>query len=156
MVFHIEAGATILGSTNLADYQDVLDMERKKKGQWHAALIVGSEISYVEISGRGIVNGNNVFNPDGEERMRGPHAIFFNKSDGISIRDIFVKDAGNYAHIMDGCTNGSLRGVIVTGGWDGIDLFNCKNWLITDCQFMTGDDSIAGADGKRLLFPIAP
>ena len=92
----------------------------------------GNEINNIEISGHGIVDGNNVFNSKGEEEMRGPHAIFFNKSENITIRDIFVKDASNYAHIMQGCRNGSLRGVRVEGGWDGIDLFDCKNFLITD------------------------
>lgn len=151
MVFHLEAGAMILGSKNMEDYQDVLDMEGKNISQWHAALIEGHNINNIEISGRGVVNGNNVFNPHGEEKMRGPHAIFFNKCDGVSVRDIFVKDAGNYAHLMDGCTNSSLRGVTVTGGWDGIDLFDCKNFLITDCQFMTGDDSIAGGGWEKVV-----
>lgn len=151
MVFQIEAGATILGSKNMTDYQDVLDLERKNKNQWHSAIIVGNGISNIEISGHGIVNGNNVFNPDGEEEMRGPHAIYFYKSEDITIRDIFVKDASNYAHIMEECSNGSFRGVRVTGGWDGIDLFNCRNFLITDCQFTTGDDCVAGGGWEKVV-----
>ena len=144
IIFNIEAGATILGSSNISDYQGIQDVERKGRSQWYAAILVGDKISNIEISGHGIIDGNNVFNPEGEEEMRGPHAICFNKSDEITIRDIFVKDASNYAHIMEGCTNGTIRGVRVSGGWDGIDLFNCKNFLITDCQFTTGDDCVAG------------
>jgi hypothetical protein len=151
MVFHIAAGGTILGSKNLNDYQGIEDVERKGRSQWYSALIVGDKISNVEISGHGVINGNNVFNPKGEEEMRGPHAIFFNKSQDISIRDIYVKDASNYAYIMEGCTNGSLRGVRVTGGWDGIDLFNCKNFLITDCRFETGDDCVAGGGWEKVV-----
>ena len=151
MVFHIGAGATILGSTNLADYQDVVESKDSKRGPWHAAIIVGNEINNIEISGHGVVDGNNVFNPKGEEEMRGPHAIFFNKSENITISDIFVKDAANYAYIMEGCNNGSLHGVRVTGGWDGIDLFNCKNFLITDCQFATGDDCVAGGGWENIV-----
>jgi hypothetical protein len=151
MVFRIDTGATILGSNNLSDYQGVEDVERKGRSQWYSAIIVGDKISNIEISGHGIIDGNNVFNPKGEEEMRGPHAIFFNKSHDISIRDIYVKDAGNYAHIMEGCTNGSLKGVRVTGGWDGIDLFNCKNFLITDCRFETGDDCVAGGGWEKVV-----
>jgi hypothetical protein len=151
MVFHIEAGATILGSKNLSDYQGVEDVERKGRSQWYTALITGDKVNNIEISGNGVVNGNNVFNPDGEEEMRGPHAIFINKSEDITIRDIFVKDAGNYAHLIEGCTNGSLRDVRVSGGWDGVDLFNCKNFLITDCQFTTGDDCVAGGRWENVL-----
>lgn len=151
MVFHIEAGATILGSNNLTDYQGTQDVERQGRSQWYSAIIVGDKISNIEISGLGIIDGNNVFNPDGEEEMRGPHAIFFNKSENITIRDIFVKDASNYAHIMEGCNNGTLRSVRVSGGWDGIDLFNCKNFLITDCRFETGDDCVAGGGWEKVM-----
>ena len=151
MIFHIEAGATILGSKNPDDYQGVEDVERKGRSQWYASLIIGDKISNTGITGNGVVNGNNVFNKDGEEEMRGPHAIFFNKSDGITIKDIFVKDASNYAHLMEGCTNGSIRGVRVSGGWDGIDLFSCRNFLITDCGFSTGDDCIAGGGWEKVV-----
>jgi hypothetical protein len=151
MVFHIEAGATILGTNDLTDYQGTEDVERKGRSEWYSALIVGDKISNIEISGRGIINGNNVFNPDGEEEMRGPHVIFFNKSENITIRDIFVKDASNYAHIMEGCINGTISGVRVSGGWDGVDLFNCKNFLITDCQFATGDDCVAGGGWEKVV-----
>ena len=151
IVFRIEAGATILGSKNLSDYKSTDDVELKGRSQWYTALITGDRISNIEISGHGVVDGNNVFNPGGEEEMRGPHAIFFNKSEDITIRDIFVKDASNYAHIMEGCTNGSIRGVRVSGGWDGIDLFDCRNFLITDCQFMTGDDCVAGGGWEEIM-----
>lgn len=149
VVFHITAGATILGSKNLADYQSVQDEERSS--QWFSSLILGESVSNVEISGHGVVNGNNVSNPKGEEEMRGPHAIIFHKSEDITIKDIFVKDAGNYAHLLEGCTNGSLRGVRVSGGWDGIDLFECSNFLITDCQFTTGDDCVAGGGWENIV-----
>ena len=151
IIFNIEAGATILGSSNISDYQGIQDVERKGRSQWYAAILVGDKISNIEIAGHGIIDGNNVFNPEGEEEMRGPHAICFNKSDEITIRDIFVKDASNYAHIMEGCTNGTIRGVRVSGGWDGIDLFNCKNFLITDCQFTTGDDCVAGGGWEKVV-----
>jgi polygalacturonase len=99
IVFRIEAGATILGSKNLYDYKSADDMDLKWRSQWYTALISGDRISNIEISGHGVIDGNSVFNPGGEEEMRGPHAIFFNKSEDITIRDIFVKDASNYAHI---------------------------------------------------------
>jgi len=61
LVLHIDAGATILGSNNLTDYEGVEDVELKKRGQWYTSLIVGYKISNIEISGHGVINGNNVF-----------------------------------------------------------------------------------------------
>lgn len=52
---------------------------------------------------------------------------------------------------MEDCSSGNLRGVPVTGGWDGIDLFDCKYFIITDCHFMTGDDCVVGGDWERVV-----
>jgi hypothetical protein len=144
-------GATILGSKNLKDYQDVLDPARKLASQYHAALLEGHDLRNVAITGRGTIDGNYVFNPQGAENMRGPHAIFFNKCEGISIQDIFVTGASNFAHLLDGCSNVSIRGVTVAGGWDGLHLLNCKNIIVTDCGFQTGDDCIAGGGWERVV-----
>jgi hypothetical protein len=162
---HLDGGATLLGSKDLKDYDDIFNPERnvptlhpapgrpiRKNGfLWHAALVVGHDLRNVSITGRGTIDGNKVFNPLGEESARGPHAVFFSKCEGILIRDLFVKDASNYAHLMEDCSGVNLRAVTVTGGWDGIDLFNCKDIIITDCHFMTGDDCVAGGGWERLM-----
>lgn len=151
LTVYLDPGATILGSKNLKDYVDILDPDNKDARQWHLALFEGHDIRNITITGRGTVDGNKVFNPSGEEKMRGPHAIFFSKCEGILVQDIFVKDAGNYAHLMEGCSSGSVRGVTVTGGWDAIDLFDCKDFIITDCHFTTGDDCVAGGGWERVV-----
>jgi polygalacturonase len=150
LTLYLDAGATILGSKNLKDYEDVV-RKAGHSADWHAALLEGHDLHNVAITGRGVVDGNKVFNPDGEEHMRGPMAIFFHKCDGISVQDIYVKDAANYAHLMDDCSNGNVRGVTVTGGWDAIHLLNCKDFIITDCRFMTGDDCVAGGGWERVV-----
>jgi polygalacturonase len=161
----LDAGATLLGSKDMKDYDDIFNPERKvptlspapdrpirtEGFLWHAALIEGHDLRNVAITGRGTIDGNKVFNPMGEESARGPHAIFFSKCEGILIQDIFVKDASNYAHLMENCSSGNLRGVTITGGWDGIDLFNCKDIIITDCHFMTGDDCVAGGGWEQVM-----
>ena len=159
---YLDAGATILGSKDLNDYEDIFNPERKmpaiRPGMpkpdsflWHAAVVEGHDLRNVAITGRGTIDGNKVFNPNSENFARGPHAIFFSKCEGISIQGIFVKDASNYAHLMEDCSVGNLRGVTVTGGYDGIDMFNCKDFIITDCHFMTGDDCVAGGGWERVV-----
>lgn len=150
LIVRLEAGATILGSKDLADYEDVVNAG-SRYSLWHAALIEGHGLRNVAIMGRGTIDGNNVFNGNGEEQMRGPHAIFFRNCERILVQDIHVKDAANYAHLMEGCSGGTVRGVSVTGGWDGIDLFDCKDFVITDCHFRTGDDCVAGGGWERVV-----
>jgi hypothetical protein len=155
LTLYLSAGATILGSKNLNDYEDVVDERRSQWSaafrQWHAALLEGHDLRNVAITGRGVIDGNKVFDPQGEEKMRGPHAILFYQCEGISIQDIFVKDAANYAHRIEGCSSGNMRGVTVTGGWDGVNLWNCKDFIVTDCHFMSGDDCVSGGGWERVV-----
>jgi hypothetical protein len=106
-------------------------------------------VENVVIAGQGVINGNKVFDPQGEERMRGPHGILFGNSKGITLRDISIKDAANYAVMLEYTSGVDVRGVKITGGWDGVHFRGwkdspCRDISITDCQFYTGDDCIAG------------
>lgn len=149
LTLSLSAGATILGSENLKDYDDLIGTG--KTPNWHAALIVGQGLHNVAITGRGVVDGNNVFDPEGEEKVRGPMGIFFHKCEGTTIQDITVKNAGNYAHLMDDCFRCYMRGVTVTGPSDAVHMLNCKDFIITDCYFVTGDDCVAGGGLERLV-----
>ncbi len=151
ITLRIGPGATILGSKNLNDYEDILDPGRKEAGQWHAALLEGHDLRNIAITGRGTIDGNNVFNPKGAENMRGPHALFFNKCQDILIQDIFIKDASNFAHLLDGCSGVYIRGVTVTGGWDALHLLNCKDIIVAECHFKSGDDCISGGGWERVV-----
>src|SRR5262249_40525726 len=76
----LENGAVVLGTTNLDQYaQPVIPsfMPEAKWGKWHRALIVGDNVEDVTIAGQGVIDGNKVFDPTGEEHMRGPHTIVF-------------------------------------------------------------------------------
>ena len=91
----IDAGATILGTKNLADY-------RWPQGgrEWDGAIILANGVHNVALMGRGAINGQNLMNPKGEEHIRGPHAVLFNNSKDILVRDITIRDAGNYSLIL--------------------------------------------------------
>ena len=94
----IDGGATILGTKNLADYHWP-DGGR----EWDGAIILANGVHNVALMGRGTINGQNLTNPRGEERIRGPHAVLFNKSNDIVVRDVTIKDAGNYSLILRSC-----------------------------------------------------
>ncbi|MGH7973607.1 MAG: right-handed parallel beta-helix repeat-containing protein, partial [Limisphaerales bacterium] len=103
----------------------------------------------VTIAGQGVINGNKVFDPTGEEHMRGPHAIVFINCRHFNFRDISILDAANYAIFFQASDDVDIRNVTITGGWDGVHFRGapghwCHRVNITDCRFFTGDDSIAG------------
>ena len=154
-----EAGATLIGTTELDDYQyftPPAGTPEARFGKWHSALILGVGVKNVTIVGPGIIDGNKVFNPRGEEKMRGPHTIILGNSRNVTIRDITIKDSANYAVMLEFSEHIDVRGVKVTGGWDGVHFRGwidnpCRDIKITDCQFFTGDDSIAGRYVNHLL-----
>jgi hypothetical protein len=154
-----EAGATLVGTTRLNDYQyftPPANTPEAKFGKWHSALILGVGVKNVAIAGPGVIDGNKVFNPRGEEKMRGPHTIILGNSRNVTIRDISIKDSANYAVMIEFSEKVDVRGVKVTGGWDGVHFRGwidkpCRDINIIDCQFFTGDDSIAGRYVKGLL-----
>ncbi len=148
----LAAGATLVGTTNLALYQPPAVpsfMPEARFGKWHRALIVGNGLEDVAITGFGVIDGNKVFDATGEEHMRGPHAIAFTDCRRFTIRDISIVDAANYAIYFQVSDDVNVRNVKITGGWDGVHFRGaperwCRNVNIVGCQFYTGDDSIAG------------
>ncbi len=147
-----EAGAVLVGTTNLAEYQQPAVpafMPEARWGRWHRGLIVGEDVEDVTLTGQGLIDGNKVFDPTGEEHMRGPHTIVFANCRRFNLRDISIVDAANYAIFFQASDDVEVRNVKITGGWDGVHFRGapnrwCHNVNIVNCQFYTGDDSIAG------------
>jgi polygalacturonase len=152
LTLYLAAGATIVGTTNLALYQAPgvpSFMPEARWGNWHRGLIVGEGAEDITIAGQGVIDGNKVFDPAGEERMRGPHTITFVDCRRFTLRDVSILDSANYAVFFQASDDVDIRDVTITGGWDGVHFRGspgrwCHHVNISGCRFYTGDDSIAG------------
>ncbi len=148
----LDAGARLIGTTNLTEYRHPAPpayMPEARWGKWHRGLLVGEDLEDVTLAGPGVIDGNRVFDPTGEERMRGPHALVLVNCRRVRVRDLTFLDAANYAVFFMVCDDVDFRGVTFVGGWDGVHWRGaperwCRNVRITDCAFYTGDDAIAG------------
>ena len=148
----LDAGSVLMGTTNLAAYEQPtipLFMPEAKWGKWHRALIVGENLEDVTIAGPGVIDGRKVFDPTGEEHMRGPHTIALVGCRGVTLRDFAIVDSANYAIFFQLCDDVEIHDLKITGGWDGIHFRGapgqwCHNVNIADCRLYTGDDAIAG------------
>ncbi|MCL4195699.1 MAG: right-handed parallel beta-helix repeat-containing protein, partial [Thermoguttaceae bacterium] len=150
----LEPGATLVGSTNLDHYQHYtppVEKEPRPFLRWHRALILGEGVEDVVITGEGTIDGNRVFDAQGEERMRGPHTILLGNSRNVSIRGVSIRDSANYAILMKYCEKIDVRNRTFTGGWDGVHFRRGRDVTITGCRFFTGDDSIAGSYWENVL-----
>jgi len=148
----LEAGAVLVGTTKLDKYQHPTPpafMPEAKWGKWHRALILGDGLENIAIAGHGVIDGNKVFDPTGEERMRGPHTFVFVNCRKVTVRDVSFVDSANYAIFFMVSDHVDIRNVKFTGGWDGVHFRGgpdrpCRDVSIVGCEFFTGDDSIAG------------
>ena len=136
----IDAGATILGTKNLADY-------RWPEGgrEWDGSIILANGVHNVALMGRGTISGQNLMNPKGEENIRGPHAVLFNNSKDIVVRDITIRDSGNYSLIFRSCERVTIDNFTAYNGYDGINMHDVRQATISNSKLYTGDDSLAGA-----------
>ena len=159
MTLRLEADARLVGSSDLADYQHFLPPAgsfEARSPKWHRALVLGDGVQNVTITGPGVIDGNKVFDAQGEERMRGPHTILLGRSKHVTLHDLTVVDSANYAVMLEWSHTVDVRNVTITGGWDGVHFRAsrdepCQDIRITGCQFYTGDDSIAGRYVDNLL-----
>lgn len=152
VTLNLEPGAKLVATTNLSEYSQPIVptyMPEAKWGKWHRGLIVAESAEDITITGQGVIDGRRVFDPTGEERMRGPHTIIFVDCRRFTLRDVTIVDSANYAVFFQASDDVEVRNVKVVGGWDGIHWRGaperwCHNVKILGCQFYTGDDAIAG------------
>jgi polygalacturonase len=152
VTLYLEAGARLIGAKDPNLYQHPTlpsFMPEARWGKWHRALILADGAEDIEIAGAGVIDGNKVFDPTGEEKMRGPHTFVFINCRNVTVRDVSFVDSANYAIFFQISDHVDIRNVKFTGGWDGVHFRGapqhpCQDVSIVGCRFYTGDDSIAG------------
>lgn len=159
VTLQFDAGARLIGATNLTAYQQPqvpATLPEAKWGKWHRALLLGENVQDIAITGAGTIDGNRVFDPTGEEKMRGPHTVVLVNCRGVTVRDVTFVDSANYAILFFLTDDVDIHNVTFIGGWDGIHWRGapdrwCRNVRVTGCRFFTGDDAIAGRYWENTL-----
>ena len=64
--------------------------------------------------------------------------------ENVNLYGYTVKDSGNWANAICDSTNISMKNVTVIAGHDGIHITKCNNVTVSNCNFYTGDDCVAG------------
>ncbi len=181
ITFRLLSGAVLNGSKNLDDYTHFLDdkiepidpdsefdedydseriiLDRDReigafvRHRWYDAIIKVYRAENVKILGEkdSIICGNDLYNPDGEEGYRGPHAIQMTYCKNLEFGGYTIKDSGNWAHTLFKCENIFAHDLTVLGGHDGFHTRICRNIIIENCDFRTGDDCIAGFANENVV-----
>ncbi|MDD6211398.1 MAG: glycosyl hydrolase family 28-related protein [Bacteroidales bacterium] len=146
----IPSGVTLKGCLSVREYDSYIPQREMNKylnanaKDWNRALLLGVGVENVSIIGDGIIDGGHLYDPCGEEGMRGPHTLLFAESRNICLKDIQIRQAANYALMGYEISHAKFENVTIQEGWDGIHIRGGDSVSISKCLFFTGDDAIAG------------
>ena len=135
-----------------ADYVDKDTFHRYPGNRWNNALIRLYRATDAAIVGEpgSEIDGNNAYDPEGEENYRGPLGINAIGCRNLTLRGYTVQDAGNWAHRIVDTDNLLIEDVTCLAGHDSIHFNGCNDVRIENCTLKTGDDCIAGFDNRRV------
>ena len=138
--------STIHGETQYNENDPNYRFRRLPGSRWNNALIRAIDAKNIKIIGcrDSVIDGMNCFDAIGEEDYRGPHGICFYNCEDIELKGYTIRQTGNWAHWLLFSKNITMDNILVTEGHDGVDFFDCTNASVTNCEFYTGDDCIAG------------
>lgn len=168
---HLEEDAIILGSTNPRDYYDMQVDGRpdspKKDDNSQMALIVAYKADNIAISGKGTIDGQGlalalavdslhhegiVVDPDYNKRRHRPNEKMRPKMTRISscnnvkFSGVTFKNASCWGLSIELCTNLVLNGLNIQNMayWnnDGMDITDCRNVQVINCNVNSADDGI--------------
>jgi polygalacturonase len=158
VTLYIDAGATLLGSLNAADYP-VVDGRWEGVGrQAHAPLIGGDDLENVSIVGRGTIDGRGA--PWWEMQRAGtldfprPCLISFSRCANVLVEAVTLTNSPSWTLHPFYCENVTVDKVTIINppdspNTDGINPESCRNVHVANCHVDVGDDCIAIKSGTE-------
>jgi polygalacturonase len=150
VTLRIEEGATLNGSTDMADYPLA---QVRWEGHWikgYNGFISATDAENVGIAGPGKIVGNPALRGRVERSsgLRYPALIEFNNCRNVRVEDCYTQQFGMWSTHPVYCENVTFKNVTFKSAADGIDVDSCKHTVIDGCTFETGDDSISLKSGR--------
>lgn len=146
VTLHLDTGATLLGSTDLADYPKRVPKIRSYTDNYaDQCLIYGEDVENVAIVGRGTIDGQGASFKSRTYKDR-PYMIRIFTSKGVLVEGVTLRNSPMWVQHYLACEDVTLRGLQVISrvnrNNDMIDIDGCRNVRISDCYGVTGDDTI--------------
>lgn len=157
----IEAGATLLGSPDIKDYDSIRWGHNIDRQPYH--LIYADSTSNCTISGKGLIDGNGMnFWQDAERNSNGSVAfprwrlakpkkvsplIEIYRCFNTTIREVTIKTGGGWNLHLYNSDRVNIQGInidndLYSPNSDGIDITGSNDVMISDCYIKTCDDAI--------------
>ena len=149
VTLHLDAGAVILGSTDLNDYPPQTPAFRSYTDVNYVdkSLIYAERVNEIAIVGRGTIDGQGdakVFQRQPYKKR--PYVIRMIECKNVVVRDITVRNSPMWVQHYLGCENLLIDGITVYSldnkNNDGIDIDSCDRVRIANCDIVSEDDAI--------------
>jgi polygalacturonase len=148
----LEAGAVILGSTELKDYPEIYPAFRSYTDVNYVdkSLIYAEKANNISICGRGTIDGQGesaVFDLPGRENYKKrPYLVRMVACHNILISGISLLNSPMWVQHYLACEDLVIEGIsvksLVNHNNDGIDIDCCSRVRISNCDINSGDDAI--------------
>jgi len=147
----LDHGASLLGSTNLADYPTE-GLSDPREGGPHC-LIYAKDATNITIEGLGVIDGRGTHanfprnRSGGKNRGIRPRLLRMENCDQLTFSGVTYRRPAFWGlHLID-CKDIHFNGITVrfrnnNFNNDGLDLDGCENVLIENCDIDSGDDAI--------------
>ena len=148
VTLHIESGATLLGSTNIADYPDITpEIIYLYRARFTKYLIYAERAENIGLAGRGVIDGQGHHFPAHKGGDKGrPYILRFSECKNVRVENLSFRDSARWLSHYLACENVTISGVSIFAkireNRDGIDIDSCQDVRISDCRIDTGDDAI--------------
>ncbi len=152
IALHIDAGATLLGSTNIGDYPRITPEIRSYNDAFHTqSLLYGENLENIALTGRGTIDGQGgafkVTTKKKPDRYRNrPFNIWFVSCRYVLVEDLMLTNSAMWMQQYLACDYITIRGLRVFNHCnlnnDMIDIDGCRNVVISDCFGDSDDDAI--------------
>lgn len=158
VLLNVEAGAAVLGSTDIADYADDTGLCPYFPEPLDRCLIYARDAVGIGFTGRGVVDGQfadgSLEKDDdplnsGDRRQR-PMLLRLENCSDIILENLTLRGAFSWCVHIKHCDNVKLHGLTVLNDrQDGFNIEGSTGIAVSDCLLRCGDDGIALTTSRR-------
>ncbi len=147
---HLQAGATLYGSTDIADYTPVTSSYVSlRTGIPTIQLIYADSVEHVAITGEGTIDGRGKAFPKlswNDEGITRPHLLRIIRGRDIKVSGVTLRNSGCWMQHYLACDRVHIDGITVNNrnnyNNDALDLDGCHDVTVTNMIADSDDDAI--------------